>query len=66
MLAIGNKSTLRNDDVERLEEVVHDADKAQAIVDAAKASMGQDVSDMDLLNITHFAKCVYMCLLSSH
>ena len=41
-----------------LEEIVGDADKAREIVDAAKASMGQDISPIDLINIETFAKRV--------
>ena len=35
-----------------------DGDKAREIVDAAKASMGQDISPIDLINIETFAKRV--------
>ena len=35
-----------------------DEDKAREIVDAAKASMGQDISPIDLINIETFAKRV--------
>ena len=41
-----------------LEEIVGDGDKAREIVDAAKASMGQDISPIDLINIETFAKRV--------
>ena len=41
-----------------LEEIVGDEDKAREIVDAAKASMGQDISPIDLINIETFAKRV--------
>ena len=35
-----------------------DEEKAREIVDAAKASMGQDISPIDLINIETFAKRV--------
>jgi len=41
-----------------LEEITGDEDKAREIVDAAKASMGQDISPIDLINIETFAKRV--------
>lgn len=41
-----------------LEDIVGDGDKAREIVDAAKASMGQDISPIDLINIETFAKRV--------
>lgn len=41
-----------------LEEIVGDVEKAKDIVEAAKASMGQDISPIDLLNIESFAKRV--------
>ena len=41
-----------------LEEIVGDEDKAREIVDAAKASMGQDISPIDLINIETFARRV--------
>ena len=41
-----------------LKEIVGDEDKAREIVDAAKASMGQDISPIDLINIETFARRV--------
>ena len=38
-----------------LEEVLGDEEKAKDILEAAKASMGQDISPIDLLNIQSFA-----------
>merc|ERR1712212_1346739 len=43
---------------EKLEEIVMDSDKAQAILDAARMSMGMDISPIDLMNIERFAKRV--------
>ena len=41
-----------------LEAITMDSTKAQQIIDATKISMGMDISDIDLLNIEHFAKRV--------
>ena len=41
-----------------LEEVVGDEEKARDILEAARSSMGQDISPIDLLNIEAFAKRV--------
>ena len=38
-----------------LAEIVGDDDKAAEIVEAAKTSMGQDISPIDLINIETFA-----------
>jgi nucleolar protein 56 len=38
-----------------LADIVGDEDKAKEIMDAAKTSMGQDISPIDLVNIEHFA-----------
>ncbi|KAK5662210.1 hypothetical protein OQA88_8115 [Cercophora sp. LCS_1] len=49
VLAIGNKKTLDADSVDDIANVLNqDQDKAEAIVQAAKVSMGQDISDTDL------------------
>ncbi|KAL7752739.1 Nucleolar protein 56 [Sorochytrium milnesiophthora] len=52
---IGNKAELSEDKLEGLEEIVGDEGKARQIIDAAKSSMGTDISDVDLLNIETFA-----------
>lgn len=39
---------------ERLEELIQDSSKAQAIISAAKSSMGMDISKIDLINIEYF------------
>ncbi|OZJ04580.1 hypothetical protein BZG36_02775 [Bifiguratus adelaidae] len=52
---IKNKSNLSEEQLEGLEEIVEDESKAKAIVDAAKASMGTDISDVDMINIENFA-----------
>ncbi|KJZ78173.1 Nucleolar protein 56 [Hirsutella minnesotensis 3608] len=49
VLAIGNKKNLTDENVDELAAIVgEDGNKAQAIIDAAKVSMGTDVSDEDL------------------
>ena len=58
-LFIKDKSTLTNDMLHDLAAIVNDdADVAQSIIDAAKVSMGQDVSEADMLNVTSFAQRV--------
>ncbi|XP_055373831.1 nucleolar protein 56 [Condylostylus longicornis] len=52
---IKDRKTLTNDKLEGLEEIVMDSAKAQAIIDAAKMSMGMDISVVDLINIEMFA-----------
>ncbi|KAJ2644441.1 Nucleolar protein 56 [Coemansia sp. RSA 1694] len=53
--AIKNKATLGDDSLEMLTEITEDDSVSQQIVDAARASMGTDISDIDLLNIETFA-----------
>ncbi|RDA93743.1 hypothetical protein CP533_0220 [Ophiocordyceps camponoti-saundersi (nom. inval.)] len=49
VLAIGNKKTLTDGHLDDLAAVVgEDGNKAQAIIDAAKVSMGVDISEEDL------------------
>lgn len=49
VLTIGNKKTLNDERVDDIAAVVgEDGNKAQAIIDAAKVSMGTDISDEDL------------------
>lgn len=57
-LLIKNKSELSEDSLASLEEVTMDKTKAQEIIDAAKMSMGTDTSDIDMINIHHFAERV--------
>ncbi|KAL5284671.1 NOP56 family protein [Megaselia abdita] len=52
---IGDRKSLTEDKLEELEKIVMDASKAQAIFDAAKMSMGMDISIVDLMNIELFA-----------
>ncbi|RDX64739.1 Nucleolar protein 56, partial [Mucuna pruriens] len=55
---IEDKSKLTEDHVPGLTDIVGDEDKAKEIVEAAKASMGQDLSPVDLINVHQFAQRV--------
>ncbi|XP_058060258.1 nucleolar protein 56 [Anopheles bellator] len=55
---IKDRKSLSQDSLEGLEEIVMDSQKAQAVIDASKMSMGMDISVIDLLNIEMFAKRV--------
>uniref|UniRef100_A0A1E1XV68 Nucleolar protein 56 n=1 Tax=Amblyomma sculptum TaxID=1581419 RepID=A0A1E1XV68_AMBSC len=58
VMMIKNRKELSEDSLEALEEVVMDSAKAQAVIDAARASMGMDISPVDLINIELFASRV--------
>ncbi|GMN56790.1 hypothetical protein TIFTF001_025910 [Ficus carica] len=55
---IKDKAKLAEDKISELTEIVGDEDKAKEIVEAAKASMGQDLSPIDLINVHQFAQRV--------
>ncbi|TEY84213.1 hypothetical protein BOTCAL_0019g00380 [Botryotinia calthae] len=58
-LAIGNKKNLTDEDLHDIAALVDDdGDKAQSIIDAAKVSMGQDISVNDMENVSAFANRV--------
>lgn len=58
-LFIGDKKTLSDDRLHDLAAVVNDdAEIAQSIIDAARVSMGQDISEADMENVVDFAKRV--------
>ena len=57
-LAVKDKATLTDEGLKKLAEVIGDEDKAKEVIEAAKASMGQDISPVDLVNIEAFAKRV--------
>lgn len=58
-LAVKDKSSLTDDSKKaELVEVLADEVKAQEVLDAARHSMGQDISPIDLVNIETFAKRV--------
>merc|ERR1712168_1011915 len=50
-----NRKVFTEEMLEGLEEIVMDASKAKAIWDASRASMGMDISPIDLINIERFA-----------
>lgn len=55
---IKNKSELTEESLPEVEEIVGSADKAKEILDAAKHSMGTDISELDMINIEKFASRV--------
>ncbi|RWW15636.1 hypothetical protein BHE74_00002283 [Ensete ventricosum] len=55
---VENKSDLAEGHIPGLADIVGDEDKAKEIVEAAKASMGQDLSPIDLINVQQFAQRV--------
>ncbi|KAF0887874.1 hypothetical protein E2562_004078 [Oryza meyeriana var. granulata] len=55
---IKDKSELAEKDIPTLADLIGDEDKAKEVVEAAKASMGQDLSEVDLMNVKQFAKRV--------
>ncbi|KAG0123261.1 hypothetical protein HOY82DRAFT_582274 [Tuber indicum] len=67
ILFIRDKKTLSNDRLHELAAITNDdAEIAQSIIDAAKVSMGQDISDMDMDNICNFAEKIVGARLISH
>ncbi|XP_049880945.1 nucleolar protein 56 [Pectinophora gossypiella] len=52
---IKDRKSLSEESLEPLTEILGDSEKAQAIIDAAKMSMGMDISPVDLINIQMFA-----------
>ncbi|KAL3426278.1 Nucleolar protein 56 [Phlyctema vagabunda] len=58
-LLIGDKKSLTDESLHDIAAVVNDdGDIAQAIIDAARVSMGQDISDADMENVSAFANRV--------
>ncbi|XP_041786785.1 nucleolar protein 56 [Anopheles merus] len=55
---IKDRKSLTDDRLEELEELMMDSEKAKAVLDAGKMSMGMDISVVDLINIEMFAKRV--------
>ncbi|CAN1127282.1 Nucleolar protein 56 [Linum perenne] len=55
---IEDKSKLSEDKLSELTEILGDEDKAKEVIEAAKASMGQDLSPVDLINVQMFAQRV--------
>jgi nucleolar protein 56 len=59
VLFVGDKKTLSDDRLHDLAAVVNDdGDVAQSIIDSARVSMGQDISESDMVNVLAFAKRV--------
>ncbi len=52
---IENKDNVTADIKEQLEEITLDEDKANQIIEAAKTSMGQDISEFDQIQLKQFA-----------
>jgi nucleolar protein 56 len=52
---IKNRSSITDETVSQIEEVLGDSEKAKQVVLAAKASMGQDISSYDMDCIQQFA-----------
>lgn len=52
---IKNKSSLSEESIPQLTEITGDEMKAKEIVDAARMSMGTDISEVDVINIDRFA-----------
>ena len=52
---IGARNTLTDDRLDALTDVTLDEELAKQIIEAAKHSMGMDVSDIDMLNLSQFA-----------
>ncbi|XP_030750289.1 nucleolar protein 56 isoform X2 [Sitophilus oryzae] len=55
---IKNRKDLTEESLDSLEEITMDSGKAQAILSAARSSMGMDINPIDLLNIEMFASRV--------
>lgn len=54
--AIQSRKSLENDDcVETIKSIVLDEDMAKDIVNAGRASMGQELNEMDLVSVNLFA-----------
>ncbi|XP_065873451.1 nucleolar protein 56-like [Euphorbia lathyris] len=55
---IEDKAKLSEENIPELTDLLGDEDKAKEVVEAAKASMGQDLSPIDLINVQQFAQRV--------
>eukprot|EP00037_Helgoeca_nana_P006609 m.60790 g.60790 ORF g.60790 m.60790 type:complete len:499 (-) comp17484_c0_seq1:232-1728(-) len=52
---VKRRSSLSDESVEKLEEILMDSAQAQQVLDASRHSMGMEVSEIDLLNINSFS-----------
>ncbi|KAK8952963.1 putative nucleolar protein 5-2 [Platanthera guangdongensis] len=55
---VKDKSNLSEDHIAELADIVGDEEKAKEILEAARSSMGQDLSPIDLINVQQFAQRV--------
>jgi nucleolar protein 56 len=56
---IGDRTTLSEDALVDMQEILDDDEtRARNVLDASRASMGSDISEIDLLNISNFAERV--------
>ncbi|KAK1564939.1 hypothetical protein Q3G72_015186 [Acer saccharum] len=55
---VEDKSKLVDDSLSALTDILGDEDKAKEVIEAGKASMGQDLSAVDLINVQMFAQRV--------
>lgn len=55
---IQNRENVIEEIKEELTDIVLDEDKAQQIIEAAKISMGQDMSEADVIQVKKFAERV--------
>lgn len=56
--AIQNRDLMDEDTLATLEEIVHDGEIAQRIIDASNISMGQDLSEIDTQQLNELASNV--------
>ena len=56
LILIQRRETLSDASKAHIEAIVMDENKAQAVLDAARHSMGMDIKDVDLLNVHTFAE----------
>jgi len=57
-LLIQGKSSLTEEKLDQLEELVNDRSVAEEVLEAARTSMGTEISELDLMNVSNFAKRV--------
>lgn len=55
---VKDKSNLSEDHIAELTDLIGDEEKAKEILEAARSSMGQDLSPIDLINVQQFAQRV--------
>jgi nucleolar protein 56 len=58
-VSIGDRTTLTDDSLATMQEILEDDEvRARNVLDAARASMGSDINEIDLINISAFAERV--------